>query len=79
MNRRSCVTIDLLGDDFRKAVNSGDPIKVRTDGTVEGRCLHLRIPEAKHEQFSDFLGHTGLVELFDVGNGKDPRYPDIGR
>ncbi len=29
------VTIDLLGDDFLKAVETGDPIKVYADGTVE--------------------------------------------
>ena len=29
------VTIDLLGDDFLKAVETGDPIKVHADGTVE--------------------------------------------
>ena len=34
MNHR-IITIDLLGADFLDAVNSGDPIKVSEDGTVE--------------------------------------------
>ncbi len=34
MNHR-IITIDLLGDEFLKAVNTGDPIKVSEDGTVE--------------------------------------------
>lgn len=34
MNHR-VITIDLLGDEFLKAVNTGDPIKVSEDGTVE--------------------------------------------
>ncbi len=29
------ITVDLLGDDFLDAVNTGDPIKVFEDGTVE--------------------------------------------
>ena len=29
------ITIDLLGSDFLDAVNTGDPIKVSEDGTVE--------------------------------------------
>jgi predicted aconitase with swiveling domain len=29
------VTIDMLGDDFLEAVNMGDPIAIREDGTVE--------------------------------------------
>ncbi len=29
------ITIDLLGDEFLQAVNTGDPIKVSEDGTVE--------------------------------------------
>jgi predicted aconitase with swiveling domain len=33
-NRR-VVTIDLLGDEFLEAVNTGDPIKIYEDGTVE--------------------------------------------
>jgi predicted aconitase with swiveling domain len=34
-NDKRIVTIDLLGDDFLDAVNTGDPIKVYADGTVE--------------------------------------------
>ncbi len=34
MNHR-IITIDLLGDEFLNAVNTGDPIKVSEDGTVE--------------------------------------------
>jgi len=33
-NRR-VITIDLLGDEFRGAVNTGDPISIKEDGTVE--------------------------------------------
>lgn len=29
------VTVDMLGDEFLKAVNTGDPVKVHADGTVE--------------------------------------------
>ncbi len=29
------ITVDLLGDDFLKAVNTGDPISISKDGTVE--------------------------------------------
>ena len=29
------VTIDMLGDEFLEAVNTGDPIAIRADGTVE--------------------------------------------
>ena len=29
------VTIDMLGDDFLKTVNNGDPIAIHEDGTVE--------------------------------------------
>jgi predicted aconitase with swiveling domain len=29
------IAIDLLGQDFLDAVNTGDPVKVREDGTVE--------------------------------------------
>ncbi len=32
-NRR-VITIDLLGDDFLEAVNTGDPISIKEDGTV---------------------------------------------
>jgi predicted aconitase with swiveling domain len=34
-NGRRVITIDLLGDDFLKAVNTGDPITINEDGTVE--------------------------------------------
>ena len=34
LDKRS-VIIDLLGDDFLKAVKTGDPVKIRADGTVE--------------------------------------------
>ena len=34
LEKRS-VTIDLLGDEFLKAVNTGDPVTVHADGTVE--------------------------------------------
>jgi predicted aconitase with swiveling domain len=33
-NRR-VITIDLLGDEFLEAVNTGDPITIHEDGTVE--------------------------------------------
>jgi hypothetical protein len=33
-NRR-VITIDLLGDEFLEAVNTGDPISIHEDGTVE--------------------------------------------
>jgi predicted aconitase with swiveling domain len=29
------ITIDLLGDEFLESVNTGDPIAIHTDGTVE--------------------------------------------
>ena len=29
------VTIDMLGDEFLETVNTGDPIAIREDGTVE--------------------------------------------
>src|SRR5210317_1084333 len=32
---RRVITIDLLGDDFLDAVNTGDPISIKEDGTVE--------------------------------------------
>ena len=32
---RRVITIDLLGDDFLEAVNTGDPISIKEDGTVE--------------------------------------------
>jgi hypothetical protein len=28
------ITIDLLGDEFLEAVNTGDPISIKEDGTV---------------------------------------------
>ena len=34
LEKRS-VTIDMLGDDFLEAVNTGDPVKIHADGTVE--------------------------------------------
>jgi predicted aconitase with swiveling domain len=32
---RRIITIDLLGDEFLEAVNTGDPIAIHEDGTVE--------------------------------------------
>jgi len=32
---RRIITIDLLGDEFREAVNTSDPIAIHADGTVE--------------------------------------------
>ena len=34
-NGKRVITIDLLGDEFLKAVNTGDPIAIHEDGTVE--------------------------------------------
>ena len=34
-NGRRVITIDLLGDEFLKAVNTGDPVTIQEDGTVE--------------------------------------------
>ena len=34
-NNRRVITIDLLGDEFLESVNTGDPISIREDGTVE--------------------------------------------
>jgi predicted aconitase with swiveling domain len=34
-NTRRVITIDLLGDEFLKAVNTGDPITIHEDGKVE--------------------------------------------
>ena len=34
-NEKRIITIDLLGDEFLKAVNTGDPVSIREDGTVE--------------------------------------------
>ncbi len=34
-NEKRIITIDLLGDEFLKAVNTGDPIAIHEDGTVE--------------------------------------------
>jgi predicted aconitase with swiveling domain len=34
MNNR-IITVDLLGQDFLDAVNTGDPVKIHEDGTVE--------------------------------------------
>jgi predicted aconitase with swiveling domain len=32
---RRVITVDLLGDEFLEAVNTGDPISIHEDGTVE--------------------------------------------
>ena len=34
-NGKRIITIDLLGDEFLAAVNTGDPIAIHADGTVE--------------------------------------------
>jgi len=34
-NERRVITVDLLGDEFLEAVNTGDPITIHEDGTVE--------------------------------------------
>jgi predicted aconitase with swiveling domain len=34
-NEKRVITIDLLGDEFLKAVKTGDPIAIKKDGTVE--------------------------------------------
>jgi len=34
-NGRRVITIDMLGDEFLEAVNTGDPIAIHEDGTVE--------------------------------------------
>ncbi len=34
-NEKRIITIDLLGDEFLKAVNTDDPIAIHADGTVE--------------------------------------------
>jgi hypothetical protein len=34
-NEKRVITIDLLGDDFLKAVKTGDPIAIKKNGTVE--------------------------------------------
>jgi predicted aconitase with swiveling domain len=34
-NDKSIITIDQLGDKFMKAVNTGDPITIKKDGSVE--------------------------------------------
>jgi predicted aconitase with swiveling domain len=33
--KKPIITIDLLGEDFLKAVKTGDPITIKKDGTVE--------------------------------------------
>ena len=33
-NKKRVITVDLLGDEFLKAVKTGDPIKIMEDGTV---------------------------------------------
>jgi len=34
-NNRRIITVDLLGDEFLKDVNTGDPIAIHEDGTIE--------------------------------------------
>jgi predicted aconitase with swiveling domain len=34
-NGKRIITIDMLGDEFLEAVNTGDPIAIHEDGTVE--------------------------------------------
>ncbi len=34
-NEKRIITVDLLGDEFLEAVNTGDPIAIHADGTVE--------------------------------------------
>ena len=34
-NKKRVITIDLLGDEFLKAVNTGDPVTIHEDGKVE--------------------------------------------
>jgi hypothetical protein len=34
-NGKRIITIDQLGDEFLEAVNTGDPIAIHEDGTVE--------------------------------------------
>jgi predicted aconitase with swiveling domain len=34
-NEKRVITIDLLGDEFLKAVKTGDPVTIKKDGTVE--------------------------------------------
>jgi predicted aconitase with swiveling domain len=34
-NEKRIITIDQLGDEFMKSVNTGDPIAIHEDGTVE--------------------------------------------
>ena len=34
-NERRVITIDMLGDDFLKSVNTGDPLTIHEDGKVE--------------------------------------------
>jgi serine protease inhibitor ecotin len=36
-NEKRIIKVDLLGDEFLEAVNSGDPIAIYEDGTVEVR------------------------------------------
>jgi predicted aconitase with swiveling domain len=33
-NDNKVITVDLLGDEFMEAVNTGDPISIQEDGTV---------------------------------------------
>jgi predicted aconitase with swiveling domain len=34
-NEKRIITVDLLGDEFLEAVNTGDPIAIHSDGMVE--------------------------------------------
>ncbi len=34
-NEKRIITIDLLGDEFLETVQTGDPIAIHEDGTVE--------------------------------------------
>jgi predicted aconitase with swiveling domain len=34
-NEKRIITVDLLGDEFLASVNTGDPIAIHEDGTVE--------------------------------------------
>ena len=34
-NEKRVITIDLLGDEFLEAVETGDPVTIHEDGTVE--------------------------------------------
>jgi hypothetical protein len=34
-NENRIITVDLLGDEFLETVQTGDPITIHSDGTVE--------------------------------------------